>query len=413
MEILGKTWWNYWIKLRRRSRERKLKQEMNEATGIYIHVPFCRAKCYYCDFNSYPDKDNLIAAYFKAMETELEFYGNKFKSRVIDTIFIGGGTPSYPDEKYIIQVLDVCRRNFNLSDNAEITIESNPGTLSREKIRAYRQSGINRLSIGLQAWQDRLLKKMGRIHTVEEYINNFAMAREEGFENISTDLIFAIPGQTLEDWCETLENVVAMGPEHISCYSLQIEEGTLFGKLYSEGRLTPVEDELDREMYYRAKEILGNAGYKHYEISNFARPGYQCRHNLIYWQTAQYIGIGAGAHSYIEGKRFNNVYSPEEYINLTQLGKSTVENVISIDKEGAMSEYMILGLRLIDGINSKDFERRFDEDLWKVFGEQLEKLAVRGLIVIEPAACQENGENVRLTDKGLDLANQVFMEMLR
>ncbi|HHW30210.1 MAG TPA: oxygen-independent coproporphyrinogen III oxidase [Clostridiaceae bacterium] len=382
---------------------------MNEVTGIYIHLPFCRSKCNYCDFNSYPDKDNLIPAYFKAVEMELDSYGNKLKHHRINTIFIGGGTPSYVNEKYIIQLLNTCRRNFNISSNAEITIESNPGTLCRDKVKAYRQSGINRLSIGLQAWQDRILKKLGRTHTLEDYLNNFSLAREEGFDNISTDLIFAIPGQTLEEWCETLENVVAMGPEHISCYSLQIEEGTVFGRLFSEGGLTPVDDEYDREMYYRAKEILRNAGYEHYEISNFAKPGYQCKHNLIYWQTAQYLGVGAGAHSYIEGKRFNNVYSPEKYINLIQTGKSTVENVINIDREEAMSEYMILGLRLIEGISGRDFENKFGVGLWEAFGVPLEKLLRKGLIVIDP----EKGNNVRLTEKGLDLANQVFVECIR
>lgn len=381
---------------------------MNELTGIYIHLPFCRSKCYYCDFNSYPHKDSLIPAYFKAVEMELDSYGIKLKNYLINTIFIGGGTPSYVDEKFIIQLLNACRRNFNISSNAEITIESNPGTLCRDKLKAYRQSGINRLSIGLQAWQDRLLKKIGRTHTLEDYINNFSLAREEGFDNINTDLIFAIPGQTLEEWCETLENVAAMGADHISCYSLQIEEGTVFGRMFSEGDLTPVEDEQDREMYYKAKEILGNAGYKHYEISNFAKPGYQCKHNLIYWQTCQYLGVGAGAHSYINGKRFNNVCSPEEYINLVQIGKSTVENVINIDREEAMSEYMFLGLRLIDGISGKDFEETFRVGLWEVFGVQLENLFHKGLIVIDP----DREDNVRLSEKGLDLANQVFMEFV-
>jgi oxygen-independent coproporphyrinogen-3 oxidase len=313
----------------------------NKKVGLYIHVPFCRSKCYYCDFNSFPHKDSLIPAYFDALEREIYEYAEKIQQ---NTVFIGGGTPSYIDACFIKQVLKACNQNFNICSCAEITIEANPGTLCEKKLESYRESGINRISIGLQAWQEKLLKRLGRTHTLDDYIQNFRLARKEGFDNINTDLIFGIPGQTTEEWRETIENVSNMGVEHISCYSLKIEDGTIFGEMLSRGQLAPMEDEQDREMYYLTKEILGKAGYKHYEISNFAKPDYECKHNLIYWKPQPYVGIGAGAHSYLEGKRFNNIYNPEKYIECIKKGGISKENIEFIDRSEAISEYMILGL---------------------------------------------------------------------
>lgn len=344
-----------------------------------------------------------MSEYFNALTKETVEYGKKLEDYLIKTVFIGGGTPSYVEEKYIYQILKSCRECFNIDENAEISMEANPGTFSLQKLKIYKEAGINRLSIGLQAWQDGLLKVLGRTHTLEDFTENLKLAREEGFDNINADLIFGVPGQTLEEWQESLNNISNMGVEHISCYSLKIEEGTVFGKMFSSGDLIPMEDEEDREMYYKAKEILGKAGYKHYEISNFAKPGYECKHNLVYWEGMSYLGIGAGSHSYLEGERYNNVYSPEDYIHSISEGHIPIENIEFIDTNEKMSEFMLLGLRLVDGIEKKKFRDIFGIHINHIFGKQLESLKNRGLI-------QFNKDNIMLTSKGLDLANQVFIE---
>ncbi|MDP4091869.1 MAG: radical SAM family heme chaperone HemW [Bacillota bacterium] len=378
---------------------------MTKELGLYIHVPFCMKKCNYCDFNSFAAADKLIPEYFKAVEKEIQLYSDCIKDYSIKSVFIGGGTPSYVDSKYVRSLLDKSRQYFRIKPDIEITIETNPGTLTYDKLEAYRSAGMNRLSIGLQAWQNDLLKYLGRIHSSEDFSKNFLLARKSGFENINVDLIFGIPGQTLEDWKETLASVIEYNPSHLSCYSLKIEEGTPFGKELEAGTLVPVEDELDREMYWTAIDFLSNNGYKHYEISNFARTGYECIHNLVYWNAEEYIGIGAGAHSYFNGSRYNNEYGIKQYI--TRLNENVIP-IVEKDDIGfdeAMSEYMILGLRLVDGINELDFKSRFKKELNEVYGKEIYKLKGKGFIE------QENGM-VKLTKLGLDLANQVFIEFI-
>lgn len=373
--------------------------------GLYIHIPFCKSKCYYCDFNSYASREDLIPAYIQSLKDEIRYCSQKFRDYSFKTVFIGGGTPSLLDAHLLYDILNTCRQNFRIEENAETSLESNPGTLSYEKLTAYRAVGINRLSIGLQAWQDRLLADIGRIHRLDDFLESFALAKKAGFKNINVDLIFGLPGQTINDWRESVVNAVRLGVPHLSCYSLKIEEDTVFGRRLADGNLAEVDDEMDRRMYsYTINRLEGN-GFKHYEISNFAKPGFECRHNLIYWKAEEYLGLGAGAHSYIEGERYNNACSIEKYTASVSGGIFLRENVQCIDKNEAMNEFMILGLRLMDGIDAGEFKERFGEDIFEIFGSRIERLVKKQLL--------EKADNViRLTTEGLDLANQVFMEFV-
>jgi oxygen-independent coproporphyrinogen-3 oxidase len=327
------------------------------------------------------------------------------KNREIGTVFIGGGTPSIVEAEYIGRVMEACRKQFFILPQAEISLEANPGTLNRDKLDKYRRYGINRLSMGLQAWQDRLLKMLGRIHSADQFVENYYVARKAGFTNINIDLIFGLPGQNLEDWTETLENVLQLKPEHISCYSLKIEEGTVFDQMLRGGQIKQIDDEVDREMYYKAIKLLGDNGYTHYEISNFAREGFQCRHNLVYWNAEEYLGLGAGAHSYLDGKRFSNITNVDGYNSCISDGNSSVEDEQFIDREESMSEYMILGLRLTAGVSDRNFKRRYGESMFERFCSNIKKVETRGLI-------EQKEDTIRLTKKGLDLANQVFVEFI-
>ena len=380
--------------------------DINEL-GIYIHIPFCKSKCYYCDFNSYATKNEIIPAYYDALIREIEYYNsivNKNKYRV-KSIFIGGGTPSFISPEYIEKILKKCRNVFDVKENAEITIEANPGTLSREKLDVYKDAGINRLSIGLQAWQDRLLKGIGRVHTCKEFIENLCAAKEAGFNNISVDLIFGLPGQSLKDWLDTLDNVTKLDVTHLSCYSLKVEEDTVLDRKIKNGEIDYPDEELDREMYHNTIAILSGKGYIHYEISNFSKPGFESRHNLIYWNVEPYIGIGAGAHSYFEGTRYNNEEFPESYISQISKGRIPKKNIEVLTLQDNISEYLILGLRLIKGIKIEEFNQKFGKDLLELYGEKIENLIKRELISIENVY-------LKLTAMGLDLANQVFVEFI-
>ncbi|NLI58568.1 MAG: oxygen-independent coproporphyrinogen III oxidase [Clostridium sp.] len=378
---------------------------MKKSISLYIHIPFCKSKCYYCDFNSFPCRDELIPAYFNALEKELIQYQKKLKHYKINTIFIGGGTPSVVDSNNIYRLMLLLNENFDIDKDGEVTIESNPGTLTDEKLDTYIKSGINRLSIGLQAVQDRLLKKLGRVHGLEEFDAGYNLALKAGFKNINIDLIFGIPHQTLDDWNETLEYVIKCSPAHLSCYSLKIEEGTVFGEKLNRGEITPVGDDCDRKMYWMAIEKLSKKKYQHYEISNFSKEGFLCRHNLVYWKNLEYIGIGAGSHSFFDNIRYNNIVSLDKYVNNVNKDISILENQQLIEKEDRISEYMILGLRLTEGICLEDFKNKFKMEIFEVYNKEIENLIKRNLIRID-------GNMLKLTSLGLDLANQVFMEFL-
>ena len=433
---------------------------MKTGIGVYIHIPFCKSKCYYCDFNSYSGREHLAGPYFDALFSEIRAYADALQGRPVRTIFIGGGTPSLVDPKYISRLLEVCSKYMTVDPEAEISLESNPGTLTYDNLKIYREAGINRLSIGLQAWQDKHLEKLGRIHRKQQFVENLESAYKAGFRNINADLIFGLPEQTFEEWKETLEAVTTLGSgkglSHLSCYSLIIEEGTIFGDRYEAGTLKSVDDELDRKMYSYTIEHLAGLGYKHYEISNFAKPGFECRHNLVYWRAEEYAGFGAGAHSYLNHVRYSNETGIEEYIRAVDNIKNAalhkdnefVKNGALhrdsefIGRQDAMSEFMIMGLRLIEGISVQEFEDRFGEKLQEVYGAQLSKLVNDGLLVVTQDGSHKNdlfqsetsektseetpeekqtkaqdnkatgSERFRLTARGLDLANRVFVEFI-
>jgi oxygen-independent coproporphyrinogen-3 oxidase len=294
---------------------------------------------------------------------------------------------------------------MHIENGAEISIETNPGTLTFEKLCSYREAGINRISMGLQAWQDRLLKYLGRIHNKNQFLRNYELALKAGFYNINVDLIFGIPGQTINEWAETISNITALDITRISCYSLKIEEGTPFGNLLEQGKLEQMDDETDRKMYWMAIENLDKVGFRQYEISNFSKKGFKCRHNLIYWDAEEYVGIGAGSHSYFEGKRYNNLVNISNYVSALKNNRTFTENIEEIDSDEQMSEHMILGLRLTKGIETESFKKKFGVELTSVYGKQIEKLEAAGLTDFD-------GVSLKLTKKGLDLANQAFVEFI-
>lgn len=383
--------------------------------GIYVHIPFCKHKCNYCDFVSYEGKENLIKDYIECLLYEIKEVG---KGNILDvkngldelvnvkTIYIGGGTPSIIDSKYIIDIINTIKNSFRMDKQVEITIEINPGTCTKEKLQDYYNSGINRLSIGLQVADDNLLKQLGRIHNYNDFLNTYKMATQIGFNNINVDLMLGIPNQNMSILEDSVNKVTKLKPQHISVYSLIVEEGTNLSKDIENGIYTLPEDEEERDMYWNMKKILKGKGFNHYEISNFAKPGFASKHNLDCWNQKEYMGFGAGAHSYTDDLRYSNTDSVEEYIYNTRIGKSE-DNLIFHEKQDKMSkmkEYMILGLRKIEGVNCFDFITKFRENPKDVFSEELNKLADLGLLDIE--------KNIKLTDKGIDLANIVWEEFI-
>ena len=379
---------------------------------IYIHIPFCVKKCYYCDFLSGPANEETIENYVKALINEIEYYGEihgrQGTKSLVTSIFFGGGTPSLLDTKYIKTIMDKVKYAFNVEENAEITIECNPGTADEEKLSTYRQIGINRLSIGLQSANDDELKSIGRIHNFEQFLTIYNEARRAGFDNINIDLMSALPNQTLDSYRETLHKVIKLNPEHISAYSLILEEGTcLYEKievLEREGRDTGLPDEeIERDMYYETKRILEENGYYRYEISNYAKMGKECRHNIAYWKRDEYIGLGIGAASYMDGVRLKNICDINEYINIEKTPNSSEDKTETelLTKEDKKAEFMFLGLRMIEGVSVRDFEKEFGEDFQVVYGKITSKHIEDGLLIKE-------GDNIRLTDLGLDVSNMVM-----
>ena len=369
--------------------------------GVYIHIPFCMQKCLYCDFVSFANKQDLQKEYIKALNKEINNWKSKNKEFVVKTIYIGGGTPSFIDSSDIIEVL----KNFEKIPS--VTIELNPGTVTKQKLIDYKNVGINRLSIGLQSTSNRLLKQIGRIHDYNKFLETYNLAREVGFNNINVDLMIGLPNQNIKDIKESLEKVCILNPEHISVYSLIVEENTPIHKLIERGKLQLPEEETERQMYWYVKNFLELKGYKHYEISNFAKPGFESKHNMDCWKQKEYIGFGAAAHSYIDNKRFCNTSNIEEYILNCQ--DNEFENNIEIqeiqNQEDKMREYMILGLRKIDGVSIQEFEKVFNQNPIMLFKNELQKLYQQKLIVID-------GDIIKLSNKGLDFANLVWEEFV-
>lgn len=381
------------------------KQEL----GIYIHIPFCAKKCYYCDFVSYPNMKEKQKEYVEALKNEIKSYD--LQNYNVTTIYIGGGTPSYIESKYIVEILENLKSKLKATkfENMEITIEVNPGTVTKEKLLDYKKAGINRLSIGLQSANDRLLEQIGRIHKYQDFLQTYNLARNVGFENINVDLMLGLPNQSIEDLKESIENVIDLQPEHISIYSLIVEERTKLYKKIETGELQLPEEELEREMYWYTKSKLELAGYKHYEISNYAKPKRKSKHNSNCWEQKQYIGIGAAAHSYLNNVRYCNVSNLEEYIsNMAKLeadfeGKYIVNERQNL--EDRKNEFMLLGLRKIDGVSISKFKEKYVENPIFKYRDSLEKLVNDGLVQID-------GDVIRLTNKGLDLANIVWEEFI-
>lgn len=376
---------------------------MKKDVGLYIHIPFCKAKCYYCDFVSFANKEDLKKEYVEAVIKEIKY--RKLDKYNIKTMYIGGGTPSTLDSTDISKIIDEVKEN--LDKNAEITIEVNPGTVNKEKLEAYKNIGINRLSIGLQSTDDKLLKGIGRIHTYNEFLETYKSAREVGLNNINVDLMLGLPMQKLGTLKKSLREVIKLNPEHISVYSLILEENT---KLYDKvdiGELVLPNEKLEREMYWQVKNTLESKGYIHYEISNFAKKGYESKHNSDCWKQKEYIGIGVAAHSYMESKRFSNQSNLEEYINNIKSEEYEKNIIIQEEqtKEDKQKEYMLLGLRTIDGINIGEYKNKFGENPIFKFHKELDKLVGEKLLEVD-------GEHIKLTKVGLDLANIVWEEFV-
>ena len=400
--------------------------------GIYIHIPFCVKKCYYCDFVSYPDKLDYQKEYIEKIKQEIREEQEVFKDADITTIYIGGGTPSIIDSKYIIEILEYLYKFIGKKDR-EITIEINPGTINKTKLQDYKKAGINRISIGLQSSNDKILKTIGRIHNFEDFLKAYNLVVEEGFENINVDLMLGLPLQTIEDIKQSINEVLnlKLKPKHISIYSLIVEENTQLDKMLDEGKITLPNDEYERKEYAYTKNTLELNGYKHYEISNFAQEGYKSKHNVSCWKQKEYIGLGVAAHSYINGIRFSNTTNLPKYLKnekfeipnekeIEELKKKIdkqnneyklplkigIKTIHEIQNEEDMqNEYMILGLRMLEGVKISEFKQKFVENPIYLFRKELEKLVDEKLIEIDL-------DNIKLTRKGLDLANIVWEEFV-
>lgn len=405
---------------------------------LYLHIPFCERKCAYCDFLSAPADLPVRISYIKKLQEEIAYYGAQYGEYQVSSIFFGGGTPTILEGYQLAAILETVKEHFNITTDAEITVECNPGTLTAGKAEKLVQAGFNRLSMGLQSADDRELHLLGRIHNFAQFLESYDLARKAGFQNINVDLMSALPGQTLKSWQDTLQKVTALRPEHISAYSLIIEEGTPFYERFAEDerireegghpRLLPEED-VERQMYELTETFLHTKGYERYEISNYAKPGYECRHNCGYWTRKDYLGLGLGASSLVEHQRFQNTselktyleqeYSPQcegqherrieetiqlqEETGLTQTGHHI--HIETLDKKSEMEEFMFLGLRLMAGISRQQFEKKFQVTLNSVYGEVLRKLKGEQLI-------EEVAGYVRLTEHGIDVSNYVLAEFL-
>ncbi|PWX65972.1 radical SAM family heme chaperone HemW [Clostridium perfringens] len=372
--------------------------------SLYIHIPFCAQKCLYCDFPSFARKDHLRKAYIEALNKEIINLREKHNNLEINTIFIGGGTPSVLESNELECLLKEIAK-LNMAKDIEYSMECNPGNLTEEKLEVMKKYGVNRISMGLQAKQDNLLKGLGRIHNYKTFKENFLLAKKVGFNNINVDLMFGLPNQRLNEWEETLREIISLDPAHISAYSLIIEEGTAFYNLYENDKLKLPTEEEERKMYHLAKKILEENGFNQYEISNYAKEGKECRHNLAYWNMDNWIGVGSAAASYINGKRIKNISSVEEYINSINEKGEAVEEIINNSKNDNMEEFMFMGLRKINGIDENEFKKRFSMNINDIYGEILSKYIGEGLLI------RESGR-IFLSEKGIEISNVIMADFL-
>lgn len=388
---------------------RKKKEVPKKPLGLYVHIPFCVKKCRYCDFLSAPYDEVTKEKYVQALCKEIGEYQAFTKEYYLETIYFGGGTPSVLDVKLLEQILNTIKQSFTVDmEKAEVTVEVNPATVTKEKLEAYRKLGINRLSIGVQSALEKELQLLGRVHTFEQARECVQWAREVGFTNLSVDVMSALPNQTLEDYKETLEQLIALEPEHISSYSLIIEEKTPFYELYGEGKEKEKElpdEETDRAMYVYTKERLQEAGYERYEISNYAKKGLESRHNSSYWTGQEYLGVGLGASSLFTNARYHNETNLTVYMEDIKAGRDVRREIERLVETEQMEEFMILGLRRMCGVSRAEFKSRFGKSMEIVYGSALQKLKKQGLITIEE-------DIVALTELGIDVSNQVFVEFV-
>ena len=397
--------------------------------SLYIHIPFCRAKCSYCDFNSYAGLEWFVPSYVDALLAEMALWRQLIQDMSVATVFFGGGTPSLLPLAQVERIVAALRQHLCLATAAEVSFEANPGTVDRAYLSGLLRLGVNRLSLGVQSFQDDELRTLGRIHTAEEAREAFRLARQAGFANVNLDLIYGLPRQTLTGWQRTLNEAIALGPDHLSLYALTLEEGTRLAEDVACGRLLRPDADLAADMYVWAEEALAAAAYQHYEISNWALPGGRCRHNLTYWLNRPYLGLGAGAHSCLGGFRFANVRDPREYVRLVKEGaelqraadglasssfaslRTSLAGLLhvvlaeEVSTARAMAETAVLGLRLVEGLSLAEFRRRFGAELMSAYGPQVEELETLGLLE------RANG-CLRLTPRGRLLGNEVFERFL-
>ncbi len=401
-----------------------MKENEKRDLSLYVHIPFCKAKCNYCDFLSFADCEyTMQKKYITALCRELEVYRRISDSYLIRTVFLGGGTPSFIHHSFIKMILEKICEVFEVDDKAEITIEGNPDSLTKEKLTAYKNAGINRLSIGLQSTSDTLLKMLGRVHNYDQFIAAYSNAREVGFSNINVDLMSGLPGETKESYVRTLAKIVELQPEHISAYSLIVEEGT---PLYENEELLKSlpSEEMDRQLYAKTKLLLSNCNYHRYEISNYAKYGYECRHNMVYWRGGEYLGIGLGASSYLtlclqEGNdnkvRFHGIENMDAYINRFSSFEEFIdfpgfleeyyEDIHFLSNTDEMEEFMFLGLRCTDGISKTEFEKRFGVAIEKIYDKVIDKYMKQGLLI-------QDDDRIYLSDSGIDVSNMIMSEFL-
>ena len=391
-----------------------------QGIGLYVHIPFCQTKCSYCDFNTYERIEDQIPNYVTALTNEIKAWSDLLSQPVVHTIFLGGGTPSYLPVDNIKHILSTIHSSYKVYESAEITLECNPGDITLERASGWSDAKVNRVSMGVQSFNDGLLALLGRRHTAHEAKQAFHTLRKAGFNNQSLDLIYGLPHQSASQWSDTLNEAVALGPDHISLYSLQVEEGTPLAVDVKKGRYPIPDDDLAAEMYEEAQHKLRANGFTQYEISNWAKPGMKSQHNIIYWLNEPYLGIGAGAHSWLDGQRFFNLKSPTRYVtamdnNHKEINQDPIATmqtpfgpVEQVDVTTAtidIGETMMMGMRLNAGVSHKRFEKRFGTPLDKIFPKELNRLVALGLVEI-------TAEGVRLTDKGRLLGNEVFAEFI-
>ena len=374
--------------------------------GLYIHVPFCAQKCNYCDFNSYKiEEKNQKKDYLISIKKEMELYKEEFKNKEFTSVFLGGGTPSIltPDE--LINLMDNIYSNFNIKKDAEITMECNPGTLNKEKLETIKSLGINRLSMGLQVTQNHHLKYIGRIHTYEQFEKNYKDALEVGIDNINVDLMYSLPNQSFDEWKETLDKIISLNPKHISAYSLILEEGTKFYDMYMDKEFELNDEEVDINIYNYTIDTLSKNGYHQYEISNYAKEGYECKHNIVYWKCDNYLGLGPGASGYINNYRYSNICDITEYNKYLDDNKKPLEEKNILSKKDEIEEFIFMGLRMNEGINLEEFYKRFNVNFKHKYNNIIDKLKNLKLII-------EQNNNITLTQRGREISNTVFVEFI-